>query len=310
MIKIKNFLLLVITIGVIVGLFYLKDKILEGLVDYFEEEPKIVIAEGNDYAKSDNFLFVQQDDDYVPNNYNDLINIFYSVLNQGWMEFTFYCPIATYTNCLDDVSKLSNDKILLSDINNYVHPYNSYSSIRTVFDDTGEVTIFVNRLYSLTEVIKLNEDIDELMKSLLNDTMTLRDKIKTLHDYIVSTTTYDSDRADHGTSEYDSARMLGPLYEKYATCSGYTDLMAVMLSKLGVKNYKVASDTHIWNAVYIDNTWLHLDLTWDDPISVFAENSVDYTFFLVSTEQLLASDTKTTDHTFNQGRYLELKQGA
>lgn len=304
MIKVKNILLVAITVLVIGGIFSFKDRILDTAKEFMEPERKIIIDPGNNYVKKDTFLFVKQSKDYIPYNYDDLKDIFYSILNQGWTEFTFYCP-TEYSSCLDDVSSISNDKVLLSDINNYVHPYNSYSSIRTVFDDTGEVTIFVNRLYSSTEILELNSNLDKIMEDNISEDMDLEEKVKVLHDYVVMNTTYDSDRADNGNSNYDSARMTGALYEHYAICSGYTDLMAVMLERLNIPNFKIASDTHIWNAVYINNEWLHLDLTWDDPVSALGEDNYDDTFFLIDTNTLKEKDNKTTDHVFDTSRYLE-----
>ena len=37
------------------------------------------------------------------------------------------------------------------------------------------------------------------------------------------------------------------------------DLMAIFLTKFGVKNFKVASDTHVWNAVNVNGEWLTCD---------------------------------------------------
>lgn len=302
MIKIKNCILIVISLLLIVGVFLVKDVVLDRIVKLLEPEHKVIIEPGNKYVKNENYDFVKQSEDYVPNNYNDLMDIFYSILNQGWLEFTFYCP-PSYETCLSDVSKISNDKILLSDINNYVHPYNSYSSIRTIYDESGEVTIYINKLYSTTEIIDLNKEIDEIIKNNTNDTMTPTEKVKALHDYIVNTTTYDKERADNDKSDYDSARATGPIYDHYAICSGYTDLMAIMLNKLGIENFKVASDTHIWNAVKIDDTWLHLDLTWDDPINTDGQDYYDDSYLLINTNRLHELDTKTTDHIYNTERY-------
>ena len=71
--------------------------------------------------------------------YKILLNIYYTVINSG-KNFTFYCP-KKYDNCLNDVKKLANNQVLLSDINNYVHPYNSFSHIETEYDTLGRVTI-------------------------------------------------------------------------------------------------------------------------------------------------------------------------
>ncbi|HAB65814.1 MAG TPA: hypothetical protein DCE23_00455 [Firmicutes bacterium] len=304
MIKIKNLILAFLSAIFVIFAFSKVDLIVDLVKSFLEPERKVIIEPSNNYTKNIDYLFVKKSTDYEPHSYDDLINIFYSLLDNGWLEFTFYCPL-DYTECLDDVSKLSNDKVLLSDINNYVHPYNSYSSIRTIFDETGEVTIFVNKLYSSTEIIDLNKEIDKIMNELIKDNMSDVDKIKALHDYIVMHTTYDTDRSDKGNSNYDSARMTGALFEHYAICSGYTDLMAVMLDKMDIPNFKVASETHIWNAVFVNGSWLHLDLTWDDPISVTGEENYDDSFFLIDTNTLRDKDNKSTDHVFNIDRYLE-----
>lgn len=313
MIKIKNFLLFILTICLIVSIFIVKDKFLEHLLDFFKEDNALIIEPGNKYTKNEEFAFVKQEKNYKPYNYDDLVNIYYSILNQGWMEFTFYCP-PEYTDCLKDIDKISKDKVLLSDINNYVHPYNSYSTIRTVYDETGEVTVYIGKLYSSSEILKLNEDIDAIIENNINDSMDTYTKIKTLHDYIINNTRYDSECANKCSStdescqcEHDSKRMTGALYEHLAICSGYTDLMAVMLEKLSIPNFKIASETHVWNAVYYNNSWLHLDLTWDDPVSVSGEDNITDDFFLKTTTELIEADTKTKDHIFDYSRYSEFK---
>ena len=55
--------------------------------------------------------------------------------------------------------------------------------------------------------------------------------------------------------------------------------MSIYLNTLGIKNYKVASDTHVWNVAYINNKWLHIDLTWDDPVSKDANGNIIDTIF-------------------------------
>ena len=73
-----------------------------------------------------------------------------------------------------------------------------------------------------------------------------------------------------------------------------------------INNYKIASTNHVWNLVYIDNTWLHLDLTWDDPVSEDNEDILDDKYFLISTDKLLTLD-KSDSHHFNKNLYLETK---
>ena len=83
--------------------------------------------------------------------------------------------------------------------------------------------------------------------------------------------------------------------------------MAVILTKLNVPNFKVASATHVWNAVYVDNTWLHLDLTWDDPVSTSGKDILDHSYFLITNDRLEELDKENkNEHIFNKGTYYEL----
>ena len=79
------------------------------------------------------------------------------------------------------------------------------------------------------------------------------------------------------------------------------------LGPTSVKNYRIASDNHIWNAVYINDTWLHLDLTWDDPVSEDGINYLYHKYFLINNDQLRSEDKDLTDHIFDSSVYLEFK---
>ena len=287
---------LLLTILVVLNL----DKITDYIATFFSEEKRVYIASSNEYKKDYEFKFVKMSKEYVPYSYEALINIIYSTLNNGWDTFTFYCP-DEYTNCLKDITKISNDTTLLSNINNFVHPFNNYSKIGIITSTTGEVTINVTKLYSNEDINKINVKVDEIITKQITNDMSIEDKILKIHDYIINNTKYDTKKSSDNA--YDAK---GPLFDGVAVCSGYADLMAIFLTKFGVSNFKVASDTHVWNAVYINNEWLNIDLTWDDPVT--KDSNVDtllHQFFLVNTDTLLEFDTK--DHTFDTTIYQELK---
>ena len=65
------------------------------------------------------------------------------------------------------------------------------------------------------------------------------------------------------------------------------------------------SDTHVWNIVYINNKWLHLDLTWDDPVSLFSNvDNLIHKFYLIDTETL--ENYNIEDHNFDKYVYQEV----
>ena len=55
-------------------------------------------------------MFVQKTDDFHVKNYQGLLNIIYTILNNGTDEFTFYCD-ESYNECMNDfnASKYSFD---------------------------------------------------------------------------------------------------------------------------------------------------------------------------------------------------------
>ncbi len=306
MIKFKKILFIIVPIILLVAVCLNIDRIKDEFKNIFKFRDELIILPANEFKRNHDYMFVQRNDTYIPNNYQDLLNIFYSVLNNGWEEFTFYCS-TEYETCLEDLDKISHDQVLLADINNYVNPFNSYSSIRTLYDDTGEVTIIVHHLYNNDEVKKLYADIKKIVDEKTSPNMSQEQQIKVLHDYIIENTKYDSVKANDGDSNYDSGRINGLLYQHYALCSAYTDTMAVMLDYLNIYNFKISTDNHIWNAVYVDGKWKHLDLTWDDPVTSSGREMINDEYFLIDTDELLSIKDSYKQHTFNKYRYLEFK---
>ena len=297
-------LILLIIVGI--ELFYLDDITLY-VSKLLNNHPDVIIGPKNEFSKDYDFLYVQENTTFVPYSYGDLINIFYSILNNGWDKFTFYCP-EEYNSCLKDIQSIGNSDTTLTNINNYINPLNSFTSVNTIYDDSGEVTVEVEKLYDNDKINYIKNEINNILKKNVKDSMSVKDKIKALHDYIINNTKYDIERNEKNTSAYESNSAYGLLKDHMAICSGYADTMAILLSNLGVKNYKVASSSHIWNAVEIDGKWYHLDLTWDDPVSNTGDDILDHKYFLISTEELKSLDgQEMIDHIFDKTIYLEFK---
>ena len=304
--KLKNILITFCLILIITLEIINLDKITEFFKNLINSNHTVIINPKNEYYKDYDFLFIQNVDNYVPYSYNDLLNIFYSIINNGWQKFTFYCP-AEYSDCVNDIGLISNDKVLLSQINNFASPFNSFNEINTLYYKTGEITVSLNCAYTKEEQDIINKKLDEIMSNNINDSMSLEEKLKALHDYIINNTEYDIDKNNTGESMYHSSTAYGALIEGYATCNGYADVYALILDRLGVKNYRITSDTHIWNAVYFNDEWLHIDLTWDDPVSDSGIDYLDHNYFLVDNATLEKEDGDLIDHQFPKYIYLEFK---
>ncbi len=237
------------------------------------------------YLNKDYSSYVKSTTNFTPRNKQELLNIYYTILNNGWDNFSYYCD-DSYTNCLDDIKSLTKTADTFSQINQLVHPYNSFSTIKSNYNEDGRIDVSIKKKYSEDDIIKINNKIDNIINELnINKYNSVEEKIKVFHDYLANTNKYDSNKLNK-TSIYNSDTAIGTLFEGYSICSGYTDTLAIFLSKLGIDNVRVANNDHTWNALLLDNKWKHIDLTWDDPILDNGEDTIIYDYFLISSSNL------------------------
>ena len=114
-------------------------------------EKKISKLDKNSYFREYDFSYVENTDNFIPQNKEDIINIYYTIVNSGMTNFTFYCP-NDYNSCINDVNDIANDQSTISNINNFVHPYNSFKSLKNEIDSS----------------VKININLIKIIKSYLN----------------------------------------------------------------------------------------------------------------------------------------------
>ena len=250
----KKILTIIICIFLILLTVFYANKITDYLASFVGQNHQTKVNNDNLYTKNLDYLFVQESKDYVPYSYQDILNIFYSILDHHEESFTIYCPYE-YTKCISDTQKIINDEAVRTHLNNYVHPFNTYTNINTTISNSGEITLKIKYLYNEEQMEKISNRVDELINQLITNDMSDYDKIKTIHDYIINHAKYDVDNNNNKKSVYDSALAYGPLFQGYATCNGYTDLMAIFLTKMGFNNYKVATTPEEINNYTISSFW-------------------------------------------------------
>ena len=297
----KKIIYFLVIISILSLTFYYKEDI---LVYYDKYLSKIIhvptTLEVNNYYREYNFKYVSNTINFNPKNKQDILNIYYTVINSGMDNFTFYCD-STYLTCINDVTDIANNQNTISNINNFVHPYNGFKNLETEIDSLGKITLKIKHNYTDEMKIILDYKVDEIINKLITNDMTNREKIKTIHDYIINNTKYDYLRSDENIINYKSDTAYGVLIEGYGLCGGYTDSMMLFLEKFNIKSYKIASSNHVWNYVYLDNNWYNLDLTWDDPVNKNHTDELDDSFFLISDEELKKLDSK--EHNFDKNVY-------
>lgn len=301
-------LLAIIFLLLVLGLVYFyRTDITKFIIKKYFIENNFGTREPNNYTKNISYEKYKRTDDFIPKNKEDLINIFYTILDNGWDKLTFYCD-NDYKTFLEDIDTLTKDGTL-SAINNYVHPFNSYKNINVNINDFGIVNIEIEKNYTDEEIAIINARMNSIIANNINDSLSIKDKIKVFHDYIVNNTEYDKEEAkliDLDKTKNDlSYKAYNVVINGLGLCGGYTDTMAIYLHRLGINNFKVSTDKHIWNAVNLDNNWYHIDMTWDDPVTNNNKPMLIHDYFIISTDKLKKLDK--SKHNFDPNLYIEVK---
>ena len=184
----------------------------------------------NEYYIENDYLYVQNTDSNIAKNYQEILNMFYTVINSGDDCFSFYCD---YDNCINDIKKITSDNTIVANINNFVHPYNSFETINIDVSLDGKITIKIKKVYSDKQIEFINNHIANFINTNINLSMNNLDKIKIFHNHIVNQTRYDQDNTFESYTAYNL------LTSGISICGGYSDIMAIYLNALGLKNYKI-----------------------------------------------------------------------
>lgn len=308
--KVKKLLKTTITVIIVIIIcyliydnYYLIANKLEYLYSKYIKENVKQTLNSNEYQKNENYGYVKINKNAKVKNKEDIKNAIYTFLDNGWNKYILKCD-SKYETCLDDFKSMVENNVFLTDLSNFVHPFNTFNKINTTFTSTGNIILKKEDRYKKDEIEKINKKINQIYNENYDKNKTTEENIKIFHDYIINTTKYDKTNTS-GNSNVSSSTAYGVLFNGIGICSGYSDAMSLFLDKMKIKNYRISSDTHEWNLVYIDGVWKHLDLTWDDPITVDDSNIISYDYFLIDNNTLKNNSDK--EHLFDENIYIEAR---
>lgn len=161
-----------------------------------------------------------------------------------------------------------------------------------------------------------NDEIYELIDKLYDSTNKFLERADNLetdyekalytYKYIIDNTTYDNVIANAGYNTFDEMEskdivncwnVTGVLVNGNAICRGYTLAYQYLMNLQGIECGYVYGEGHCWNIIKLDGDWYYTDITWGDPTletyypetgqTVYTELGIDYTYFCMTTEQLL-----------------------
>lgn len=105
-----------------------------------------------------------------------------------------------------------------------------------------------------------NKGISRIV-SYANQASTAIGKLLLVNDYLCVNYEYDTSYAIYSPDEM--------LSEGKGVCQAYMLLCRAVLNELGFRSDTATSNemNHTWNVVYLDGSWYHIDVTWNDPLS-------------------------------------------
>ena len=285
---------IILMFGIVLIVYIYRYSISDFITDDIIYKGSNKVLTYNEYYLDNDYIFVQNIEASSVTNYQEVLNMFYTIINSGDDNYSFYCD---YNGCVDDVNNLIEEYETITNINNFVHPYNSFTYINIDVTQSGKINVKTKKLYNDSEKDYVNKYINDFINKNINDSMKDYDKIKLFHDYIINNTIYDTNSDDKIYTAYNL------ITTGISICSGYSDIMAIYLNTLGIQNYRITSSNHIWNLIKLDGKWYHLDATWDDPVASDGKQYLLHNFFMISTNELLSLDK--LEHNFNTDIYKE-----
>lgn len=207
-------------------------------------------------------------------------------------------PLITTVVSADSVQ----DAVIQQNISKMEH-INSYSA--------EFVVDYVAPSRDYDEVVNTLNQIQELSNSICENLTSTYEKIKSIHDYVCETLSYDH-VASENTADFNTICLKNVLVNHRSICAGYSNLFSALCNAQGiycvnirgsaVNNNEVTyenladDDTvtnHEWTAVWYDeeSRWIYVDCTWDSQNHYYGEddisiNPLKYQYFDISVEEL------------------------
>lgn len=196
--------------------------------------------------------------------------------------------------------------------------YSAYileSYLYTIRSWGNRSTISIEARYRETkeQTAVVDDVVAKALATIIEPAMNDHEKIKAIHDWIVSHVEYDQSLTHYTAYE--------AVTSGETVCQGYSLLGYKMLKEAGITvliaEGTVNTGEHAWNMVKLDGVWYHLDLTWDDPVSktgkeqsAAATKSINavirYNYYLKTDEELRADHQWTKAYPAAATRYVDV----
>ncbi len=162
-------------------------------------------------------------------------------------------------------------------------------TIRILFEGQDDLTYLIDKSQKAQMEKELLNRVNEIMSQV---TATTPFEIELqLHDILCENLTYSKN--DNDPLVYTA---YGALVKGKAVCEGYSRAMQLLLAQYNIKSTLVTGTAdnigHMWNLVYLENAWYHLDATWND----LENGKVSHTYFNLTDAEISKDHGRHVTH--------------
>lgn len=166
-----------------------------------------------------------------------------------------------------------------------------------------EYYVVLKPIYTLShkEILDIDKECKIQKKFILSrvEGLSQLEIVKRIHDILIRNIKYSYDDNDFVHT------IVGGLVFRKAVCDGYSKLFKLLLDDLninciivngkGFNKTLVDSENHAWNMICLDGNWYHVDVTYDNSLSV--PDFIRYDYFLVNDNMI------RNDHYYDVDKY-------
>ena len=203
-------------------------------------------------------------------------------LRNAWANMTTTVSVKDYGLTLDEFTEIYYETLYSDASWFYVGTSFSYPTSEANSKLT-RITVSYND--TAKNVAKKQEALDAEIQRIVDGIYpdwTDAEKVLYFHDHLAQCCTY-----DFSFTNYDAySALLGG----EAVCQGYALAMCLLCREVGIPCYALATDElkHMWNVVYLDGNWYHVDATNDDAVPNMLGISAH--FYLLRSDEYMQND--------------------
>lgn len=176
------------------------------------------------------------------------------------------------------------------------------------YANTNPTTFFVK--FRGREYNDLNSQVRNKAKEIVADAQmytTDYEKLRYINNYIIDNCEYVSAAVKNPEQYHTAFTIYGCLGEGKAVCEGYANTVQLLCEMMQIPCIKVTGTAyggnHIWNAVYLNDKWWMLDVTFNDPVGL-QDSSDRWSYFLLDLDTFQQKGT----HTYDKAHYEHSKE--